>query len=107
MDSPGFLCNGGAGNAFGFERGDNGRQVVAHQVKDCANEMTAPMELAAVGIGLSGMNAGFGGRQSEDQPSASSVHCVEIEHVAKEGAIGFWVVAVQEYVGTDDHGEKL
>src|SRR5262249_52274230 len=107
VNSPLFFCNVRANHVLSFARGDGGLQVVTSQVEDRAKEMTASVELTTVIARFSGMNTGFGGRQAEDQPATTGVHGAEVEDVAKEGAVLFGMIAVEEDVGTDDHKHKF
>ena len=45
-----------------------------------------------------GMKCGLARRKREDQPTVPSVDGLESEYVAEEGAIGFSVFAVDDYV---------
>jgi len=45
----------------------------------------------------------FGWGQSEDQPSVAGVDRCESEHVAKEGAVGFCILAVDDDVCAGNH----
>ncbi len=94
--SPRFFFDWRAGDIFGLQRFDGALQVVAHQVEDGAKQVTASVKLALVAVG--GVNAGFGGRHSEDQPTLAGVHGTKAENVTKEGAVGLWVVAIEEDV---------
>jgi hypothetical protein len=51
------------------------------------------------------VNSGFGRRQGEDEPAAARIHGTQAEKVAKEGAVGFRVVAVEEDVRAGDSGK--
>jgi hypothetical protein len=71
--------------------GDEGRHVVAHQIK-------------LVNVVLVGwMNRDFGGRQSKDQPAPASVDVSQPQHIAKKGAVSIRVFAVNDRMGANDH----
>jgi len=71
--------------------GDEGRHVVAHQIK-------------LVNVVLVGwMNRDFGGRQSKNQPAFASVDVSQPQHIAKKGAISIRVFAVNDRMGAYDH----
>jgi hypothetical protein len=66
------------------------------------------VELTFLAIG--GVNSGFGGRQSEDQPAAAGVHGTKAKNVAEKGPVCLRVVAVEEDVCSGDarkHGPSL
>src|SRR2546430_2693294 len=50
-----------------------------------------------------GAYGNLGWRQCEDQPAAADVHVGELHHVAKKGAIGIGVLAVDDHVRAVDH----
>ena len=60
-------------------------------------ETPAAVELTLFAVG--GVNSGFCGRQGKDEPAPTGVHRGKIENVAKEGAVGLRVVAVEEDMG--------
>jgi hypothetical protein len=49
-------------------------------------------------VRLAGMAGNFGRWQSKDQPSATDIDEIEAEHIFEEGAIGFGIFAVDNYV---------
>ena len=49
------------------------------------------------------MKGCFGGRQGEDEPSVAGIDGGELEHVAEEGAVRFWILGVEDDVGAVDH----
>ncbi len=53
------------------------------------------------------MNGEFCRRQTEDQPSATSIDVVEAEYVGHESAIGISVAAEDDDVRTEDHRARL
>src|ERR1700686_5215187 len=55
------------------------------------------------GAFLRGMNGHLCRRQSEDQPTATSVNRGKSEDVSEEGAISGRVPAVADHVGTEDN----
>lgn len=55
-------------------------------------------------IFLRWMEGSFGRRQSKDQPAVSGVDCGKLENVAEKGAISLGILAVNNHVGTGDHG---
>jgi len=46
-------------------------------------------------------------RQAEDEPPAAHIDVRELEDIAKECAIAFRILAVDDRVRTDDHGRLL
>jgi len=73
------------------ERGHLGLQVVEHEIELVPN------------ITLGRMNRRFPRRQGEDQPSVAGVHGRKSQDVAKEGAVGRRVPAVDDHMRAEDH----
>src|SRR5438094_5178383 len=65
-------------------------------VEHRAKQVTPSMKLSTDSV--RGMDAGFRGRQRKDQPTFTGIHGTKSENVAKECAIGFRLVAVEEHV---------
>jgi hypothetical protein len=53
---------------------------------------------------VAGVNPEFCGRQREDQPALPCIDRGELQNVTEERPIRFGILAVQEKVGSDDHG---
>jgi hypothetical protein len=105
--APRLFLDNRAPDFLGLERFDQRWQVVAHQVEHGTEEVTASVRL--LGVSVRGMNAGFGGRKREDQPTLAGIDGAKSEDVAKEGAICLRLVAVKENVSacnTSKHGGK-
>lgn len=49
------------------------------------------------------MNCSFRWRQSEDQPPVANIDRAKSEHVRKECAVGFRILAVEEDVRAENH----
>jgi hypothetical protein len=91
--SPACVVDGIGGDAFSVQRGDGRVHVVAHQVEPG-------------GLGIGGFDiveADFGGGQGEEQAAVAGVDEFQLQRVAKEGAIGFDVVAEHHDVGAGQH----
>jgi hypothetical protein len=52
---------------------------------------------------LGGMKGSLRGRQRKDEPAVTSVHRGKFENIAKESAVTFWMLAVNDDVGSVDH----
>lgn len=65
------------------------------------------MEQAAVRTRFGGMDARLRRWQGENQPTLACVHVGKIKDVAEKGAVGFWLLAVEENMRTDDHGMEF
>jgi hypothetical protein len=50
---------------------------------------------------------GFSRGKRKDQPAVAGVHGLEAENVAEEGAVGFSVLGVNDYVSTGKHTPLL
>src|SRR5438105_14076636 len=53
------------------------------------------------------MHGDLGGRKFEDQPAGAGVDVRVVEHVSKEGTVGFGVAAVDDDVATIDHAGSV
>jgi len=104
-DAPAFLMNLRALDLLGFQEFDLRAHVVAHEIEHGPQQaMSVVLERPVVLVG--GMKSGLGGRQFEDQPTVAGVDGREVQDVAKEAAIGFRVLAVEQEVRADDHAEE-
>src|SRR3982075_2951921 len=70
-------------------------QVVAHQVQLVYRR------------GGGGGHGELGGRKLEDQPAGAGIDVRVVEHVSKEGTVGFGVAAVDDDVATIDHAGSV
>jgi hypothetical protein len=52
---------------------------------------------------VSGVNRNFRWRQREDEPSVPGVHGRKSEDIPQERTIGFYILAVHDYMGAEDH----
>src|SRR5579859_5494659 len=81
--SPSCISDRTAANLSLFHRGNEGFDVIAHQVQ-------------LVNAVLAGMNGHFGGRQSEDEPALPGVDARERKDVSQKLPIGFRLPALDE-----------
>src|SRR5208337_1263954 len=78
-----------------FQRLHRRLQVVAHEVQ-------------FVQVVLFGrMKRSFCGRQRKDEPAVTSIHRGKLENIAKESAIAFRILAVDDGMSTGDQGSLL
>lgn len=91
-------------NVFFFERRDRSLKIIAHQVEDCSQQLVSGMLLGE--LALERMKSGLGGRHGEDQPALPNIARAEAENVAKEGAVRFRILAVEQEVRTENHVAK-
>ena len=56
---------------------------------------------------VDGMHGDLGGRKFEDQPAGAGVDVRVVEHVSKEGTVGFGVAAADDDVATIDHAGSV
>jgi hypothetical protein len=89
--SPALLFDGRTHHFHGFHLGDEGVNVIAHEI-----------ELVRVVL-VRWVNGDFRGRQGEDEPTVSGVGCGILEDVTEESAIGLGVGAVDDDVSSVDH----
>src|ERR1700722_12307401 len=89
--TPALLMHFGALHVFFGQPRNFGLQVVAEEIQ----------LVGAVLIG--GMEGGFGGRQSKNEPAAAGIDGREPQHVAKKRAIGFGILAVENDVSARNH----
>src|SRR5262249_48020206 len=101
-DPPLLLFDLGTADVLRLEQLDLGGQVVAHEIEYGSQLAMAAVQHLPVGF-IVRMDAGFRRGQLEDQPTASGVDGRELENVAKEGAIGLGIVAVEKDVSADQH----
>jgi hypothetical protein len=52
---------------------------------------------------IGGMERSFGGRQRKNEPSAAGIDGGESQYIAKKGAIGFRIFAVENDVSARNH----
>jgi hypothetical protein len=90
--TPSLFLNCGACNVLFREGGHFGFQVVAQEIEFVDNT-----------IFVGRVECGFCRRHGEDQPAMTRIDGLEPEDVAEEGAVGFGVFAVEDYVGARDH----
>src|SRR5205807_9871859 len=50
------------------------------------------------------MEGGFGWRHGKNQPTPAGIHEGKLEHVAKEGSVGFRILGVDNNMRPVDHG---
>jgi hypothetical protein len=95
----------GAENIFRFQCSDHGVEIVAQQVKNCAEQLVSGMTLRE--LTLQRMDSGFCWRHAEDEPAFTGINAGEIEDIAEEGTIGVGVFAVEQKVSTDNHARSI
>src|SRR5262249_39181204 len=106
LDPPGCFFDRGVTHLGGFQLLEIGTQIVTHQVEHRAEQFALGVnDLVIIVVG--GMKRGFGRRKFEDQPAAAGIDGREAEHVAKECAIGFGIIAVEKDMRADKHAESL
>jgi hypothetical protein len=77
--------------------------LLLHGGDEVAHVVAQQVELVHVVL-LARVHGHLARRQAEDQPALAHVHAGEPEHLAQESAIGVRVRAVEDGMGTDDHG---
>src|SRR5260221_1572720 len=63
------------------------------------------MLLHEVAVGR--MHRQFSWRHGKDQPVVAQIYRPQLQHIAKEGAVGFGVFTVNQKMGTTNHGGLL
>jgi len=58
-------------------------------------------------IFIGGVERGFSQGKRKDQPAVAGIHGLEAENIAKECAVGFSVLGVNDYVSTGNHTPLL
>lgn len=99
--SPTGGLDSGALNILGFQGRDHGSKVVAHYIKDCAEQVVSGMFLGELDI--EGMNSDFSRRHGEDEPSFANIKRREAENVAKEGTVRLGILAVEQEMCANNH----
>jgi hypothetical protein len=89
---------------FSRERRDRGRQVIAHQVKDCTQKLVSAVTLRELAVDR--VNSCFSRGHSKDQPAFADINAGQLEDIAKEGAVRLGVPAVEQEMSADNHAGK-
>jgi hypothetical protein len=93
QSTPAFLGDGlRERDAFGGQFFDGRIDVVAHEIKLVRSRRSAR-----------GVHSDLGRRQLEDQPPPARVDVRVRQDICKEGTVGLWITAVNNYVPTVDH----
>jgi hypothetical protein len=53
------------------------------------------------------MKCSFRGWQGKNKPAVTGVHSGKFENIAKESAVAFRILAVNDNVGSGDHGRSF
>src|SRR5207248_3522564 len=76
-------------------------EIVAHQVKHRAQQIVSAMFLGK--LLLAGVDRRFGRRHGKDQPALTHLNEAQAENVAKEGPVGFRILAVEKKMSASKH----
>ena len=88
---PALFLHRTASNSLRLHRGDERRNVIAHQI-----------ELVHVVL-FSRMYGDFPRRQLEDQPSLAGVYVWEREDIAQESPVSIRIATEDQYMCADEH----
>jgi len=103
--APILLLDFRGNDSLALEPLDGRIEVIAHQVENCPHELVRRMALDEVPARR--VDGDLGWWQGEDEPPIPRILTPEPEHVAKEAAIGVWVLAVEQEVSPRDHPSVL
>jgi hypothetical protein len=77
-----------------------------HRQDECVDVLAHQKQLVPT-AGFSWMYGQLGGRQGKDQPAMPGIDVRILEHIAEEGSVCLSVGAVENDVGSTDHGPTL
>ena len=90
--SPGRGSNLRTTHPFGFQRPDERRQVLTHEVEHRSEHGVFGVSLYEITIAR--VDPEFCGRQREDQPSPADIDRAELQNISEERPIRFRIFAV-------------
>src|SRR5262245_15821234 len=91
QSSPRLVMDTGTGQTVGPQRRSNTLHIVTHQIE------------LVPSVFFGRMQRDFRTRKPENKPAAANINMRKFQHVTEEGAIGFGVAAVDDYVCAGDH----
>src|ERR1700733_2918203 len=78
------------------------RYLLCLEISQCRREIVAHKKEFVAIVVLRIMECSLQGRHGENQPAMTSVNIRELEHIAKEGPVGFSILGIDNDMGTVD-----